>query len=566
MYNFVDTTEVSEGALLPSEALKINGEYIENLISGYRTLTVSGREALSPEIEYTETGIKDGATLKSRRFPARIITVQYQIIAESAEAFRQAYNKLAAVLNVENAELIFNDEPDKFFTGTPSAIGEVEPGRNAVTGEFEIFCADPFKYSVTEYEVEPTNIIVEDEEGNVTSEKSFEVEYNGTYKAFPKLVTQFFNETEISEDGETSTALTGNGDCGFVAFLNEHGKILQLGDPDEVHGEDFAPSQTLINQSFKKSNSWGTAAKSLWTINNGKVLNDVAQNGTIHITDAKEAENNDYYLKANSHGSGSKWHGATITRAIPVDATNETGATNFKLTYSQKLAISSNTSSGQKQMSMFQALCVNVENDVKKVVAGVNIYKAATGKTGTYELIINDKIVRSGQIDLSYGNINFGYDKEAKKSGVSGVPVKTSSITKESELIQFNIGSLVFSYVDESIKDTPVNEITFVFAKYGSKPAMVYNGIYDVKFVKNNCTDWRNIPNKFGANDILIADCNTGKITLNNANHPEYGALGNDWEEFFLQPGTNKISIAYSDWITEEYAPTFKLRYREVFL
>lgn len=566
MYKFVDTIEVSDGALLPSEALQINGEYIENIISGYRTLTVSGREALAPEIEYTETGIKDGATMKSRRFPARVIIVQYQLIAEDAAAFRQAYNKLAAILNVENAELIFNDEPDKFFTGTPSAIGEVEPGRNAVTGEFEIFCADPFKYSVEEYEVEPTSIIVEDEEGNVTSEKTFDFEYNGTYKAFPKLVTQFYNETEISEDGETSTALTGNGDCGFVAFLNENGKILQLGDPDEVHGEDFEPSQTLINQSFKTKNSWGTAAKALWTINGGKVFGDAAQSGTMHLKDAGDSNNNDYYLKANSYGSGSSWHGTSITRPIPVDATEETGATNFKLTYSQKLAISSNSGSSQKQIGMFQALCVNVENDVKKIVAGVNIYKSATGKAGTYELIINDKIVRTGTIDLSYGNINFGHDKEAAKSGVNGAPVKTSSITKENELIQFNIGSLVFSYVDETIIDTPVTEITFLFAKMKNKTALGFNGIFDVKFVKNNCTDWRNIPNKFGANDILIADCNTGKITLNNANHPEYGALGNDWEEFYLQPGTNKISIAYSDWITEEYAPTFKLRYREVFL
>ena len=32
MYSFVDTTEVSEGVLLPSEALQLNGEYIENLV------------------------------------------------------------------------------------------------------------------------------------------------------------------------------------------------------------------------------------------------------------------------------------------------------------------------------------------------------------------------------------------------------------------------------------------------------------------------------------------------------------------------------------------------------
>ena len=40
---------------LPSEAMQINGEYLEELIPGYRTLSVSGREALSPEIESYHT-------------------------------------------------------------------------------------------------------------------------------------------------------------------------------------------------------------------------------------------------------------------------------------------------------------------------------------------------------------------------------------------------------------------------------------------------------------------------------------------------------------------------------
>ena len=46
MYNFVDTTERYPGQNLPSEALMFNGNYLENVIPGYRTLYVSGREVL----------------------------------------------------------------------------------------------------------------------------------------------------------------------------------------------------------------------------------------------------------------------------------------------------------------------------------------------------------------------------------------------------------------------------------------------------------------------------------------------------------------------------------------
>ena len=257
MYNFIDTTEVSEVATLPSEALQINGQYIENLIQGYRTLSVTGREALSAELDYFETGVRDGSKLKSKRYPARIITVAYQLIADSNEAFREAYNQLGRILNVEDAELIFNDETDKFYIGTPEAIGEVPAGRNAVTGEFEILCLDPFKYSVVEYEAL----------GSI-ADKSVLIDYNGTYKAFPILESDFYNE---AEDGENETALTGNGDCGFVAFFDDKEHIVQLGNPEEVDGEKAEASQTLMNQTFLTDTAWGTTAKKLWAVNSGAV-------------------------------------------------------------------------------------------------------------------------------------------------------------------------------------------------------------------------------------------------------------------------------------------------------
>ena len=113
MYELIDVTETSEGYILPSEALQINGEYIENQISGYRTLNVEGREALSPEIDTFTTGIRDGAKVKNKRFPERTIIVTYQLITATNEEFREAYNQLGKILNVDDARLIFNDEQDK---------------------------------------------------------------------------------------------------------------------------------------------------------------------------------------------------------------------------------------------------------------------------------------------------------------------------------------------------------------------------------------------------------------------------------------------------------------------
>ena len=110
MYNFVDTTAGSaSSSALPAEALQINGAYIENEIEGYRTLYVTGREILSQELTTYETGVRDGSNLSYRRYPSRTITVGYQLIAEDNESFREAYNKLNALLDVEDAEMITAD-------------------------------------------------------------------------------------------------------------------------------------------------------------------------------------------------------------------------------------------------------------------------------------------------------------------------------------------------------------------------------------------------------------------------------------------------------------------------
>lgn len=693
MYKFVDTNEISAGVLLPAEAMQINGEYIENLITGYRTLTVKGREALSPELSTYETGIRDGAGFLSKRYPARTITVKYQLICKTPEEFREAYNKLGSILDVNNAELIFNDEQDKFFIGTPSSIEEVDTGKISVIGEFEILCTDPFKYSVVEYEAAPD-----------LEESSVLVDYNGTYKAFPILEAEFFKESDISEDGETEVALTGSGDCGYVGFFNEREKIIQLGDPEETDGDSaaFPKSQTLLNSVFSTSSVLGSAVGSLWKINSGLTSSSaVVQDGSwknaiasysahnvinasptsqflflrawstqgnpqirydvyasasnrtatsvkvkIVVKSSLEGANHllgngysvnanisikgvsknivlkadmgarwvsgktyttsttltinglnanttyldniafsvetnssyntgklpstacnnlpisrysvttvydsqTYYLTPDSYGSGNDWHGPSITRVLPADENGDTGATDFTLSYAQKLCIGSG-SSATNQKGQFQVMLTSGSGTSRRVIAGVNVFKGGKGKTATLRLYVNGEHYDQ-TIDLSYNNQYFK-------------PENATTITKEGQKLTFNVCGIIKTYNNIELADVAVNEITLTCAKFGNDTALSYNGICWVKFVKNNCETWKDIPNKFSANDIVAADCKTGKILLNGVNTPALGVLGNDWEGFYLTPGLNQIGFAYSDWVTADYAPKIKVRYREVFL
>lgn len=698
MYKFTDVTETPEGTLLPSEALKINGTYIEDLIPGYRTLTVEGREALTPEIATYDTGYRDGSLMSGKRYPARTIRVTYQLISKTCEEFRECYNKLGAILDVTDAELIFEDEQDKYFIGTPSRIGEVPPGRNSVVGEFDILCLDPFKYSVAEYTASAA-----------PGDPCIFIDYNGTYKSFPKLQAEFHTESEASEDGKNVVGLTGDGECGYVAFFNEREKIVQLGNPDEADGEEgaFPPSQTLINTKFDNKNGWGSAAKSQWNVNSG--FPEYTQRGTLDIGEASPAKSGTtgkegtsptekwekkiltitstadhphfhyiiwatatnrtkssvdltvcvdvrldnsgsffgngyrlacrvgiatlgasktailketseewrgtqfkrhnltfklnipeeettisgisfrayrldstggtagevsekacdsitipkydapiagtagvsatYYLTAKSYDSGGGWHGAILSRAIPKDAAGASGAENFELSFASKISFGATN-----QRGAFQAIIASGTGTGRAILAGINVSKSGNGKVANLQFYVGGALKETTEINLASGNKYFNKNSAVK-------------ITKQGNRVTFAIGNAISkTYIDEAIADVQASEVTFAFLANASYTPLSYNGLYWVQFVKNYCETWRDIPNKFKANDIVEADCRTGEITLNGVAAWSLGALGNDYEGFYLTPGLNQIGTSFSDWVEAEYAPTFKVKYREVYL
>ena len=215
MYNFVDTTETPGALPLPAEAMSYGGVYIENEIEGYRTLYVEGRETITANIDVTETQTRHGASFRNMRYEPRTLTVGFQLISPTATAMMASYNKLLHILSQKQAQIIFNDEQDKYYTGTKTKITNTPPGRLAVTGEIEIYCADPFKYSVQEYEATAEN-------GVIT------VDYGGTHPAHPILTAQ-------SEDH----------DCGFYYFRDEDGHTIQAGDPIEEDQEEVPSDQAV---------------------------------------------------------------------------------------------------------------------------------------------------------------------------------------------------------------------------------------------------------------------------------------------------------------------------------
>lgn len=151
MYDFRETTPFtgSDDNQRPAEAMLIDGQYIEDLIPGYSTLQVSGRELLSQSIEKQTIGKSDGEFIQYARNPSREIVVGYRLAAADNLSFRQAFYKLNSILHGDSHQVSFNDDPSKYWIATFSDIDDVPKGRNAITSSFTLFVPDGIAHSVS---------------------------------------------------------------------------------------------------------------------------------------------------------------------------------------------------------------------------------------------------------------------------------------------------------------------------------------------------------------------------------------------------------------------------------
>lgn len=583
-YTFRDTNSAAANYMLPSEALKINGDYIEELFdedltlsASYQTLNVQGRELSAQEAEDIEVGVRHGSFLSSRKFKPRELHITYKLEASSNEHFRKAFNKLNEVLNVKDAELIFADEPDKFFIGTVTEVGEIEPGRNAVVGEFTITCFDPFKYSVEEYVVEA------DENNEMTAH------YGGTIPASPKFDVEFYS----SDDPDDS-----NGECGYVALMNDRSAALQFGDPmqaDEIERtvKEITEITTVTTSVIRKAKQLLTeefGALNGWTVNGGLVETSTSKavgsvvfrtinDGGVKVNDCSAIPNS-YVASGASDSSYAGWHGPTLTKAIP----NNTGGTrSANGTFFCMLKCCCPVPQAQawvtNAVGLFQ---VHLKDANNREIASVAVMKNPGGPAcGEIILYVDYKEVkRFSNVDMGINSPNFGMN------GASRIQIK-----KTEGRISFEVGEHSYSYTNDAVKNSIPSRITFHMAKWKNHYPLVI-GIHNCKYIDDSVgitvstartdqnikylTEIIDIKNTFGTNDKLVVDTADASIrkvdvqsdlaTMTGGLSPELGALGNQWEAFTLEPGTNQLKFAYSDWVDDEFAPSVRMRYREVFV
>lgn len=551
IYDYVDVNEQQTNTYLPAEAVSLNGTYLENIIEGYRTLYVKGRESLESELNTYSVGTADGERIKGSRYPSRVLTVGFQLLSKSNEDFRIAFNQLNNILSIDEADFIFNDEQDKYFTGTPLMNADIEAGRNNVTGEWQIFCGFPFKRSVD------LNVLSTDDAQGVVidgNKATFSFEYNGSYPSKPILRATF---ASAKVDGDYNE----DGDCGYIAFLDDNENIIQLGNPDVIDVDELNKNGTLANSIFDDLTDWTASGISV-----------------ASITDT-------YWNK----GAGQTQRYA---RGIGTLSRSTAGAVGFEFDIVHRLCVNAAAQTGS-----FKALLQNAGT----TVVGFIIEKTGAGTTAQVKYVLNDKVVGTDNVDIGFYNTSFGYcnrtphyvtqtykqkvvktvKKGKKKTKKTTYVTKTrtvqsgwnytqsnlnSGISRDGGVVTFSVGNLpARTYKMAEIENTAAYDV--VFQTTGNFHT---NAIRSAALIRKAGVPFSEIPNVFTAGDIVEADCNNANVYLYRSGsaeghlEPQYGALGNDWEDFSIKAGTNVIACSWSDWVDADYKPKIEIIFNEV--
>ncbi|WP_191991282.1 distal tail protein Dit [Limosilactobacillus reuteri] len=147
MYGFtnMDINPSINSPTRPVEAINYGGHWLDDEITGYTTLVVSGRHMFSRKINDVDlTG--DGNMYLSSKLERRVIEVKFLIKTESIAEYNRQMEQLNIILSKPHQRLYFADYPEAVYTGTVTEIKMENDILNDV-GTITIECSDPFAYS-----------------------------------------------------------------------------------------------------------------------------------------------------------------------------------------------------------------------------------------------------------------------------------------------------------------------------------------------------------------------------------------------------------------------------------
>lgn len=151
MYNYASLGKLDRevATLEPSDNLIINGQPLNNLIEGYRHLTVTGRGLLVQNISTTKVPGRRGVWVDDFSDQERTLEIKYQLKADTSAQMRDKFAKLNKILRTHAQsgflEISFMDEPDFIYYGYFNGADSFEETSLSIVSKFSLIVPDGYK-------------------------------------------------------------------------------------------------------------------------------------------------------------------------------------------------------------------------------------------------------------------------------------------------------------------------------------------------------------------------------------------------------------------------------------
>lgn len=420
-----------------------------------------------------------------------------------------ARRSLAQALDTDElAELIFGDEPDKYYNAIVDGQSSMtETGFNG-TLTISFIVPDGVAHAVT-----PRTFSKLDSDGNIS------VRNSGSYQAYPILEA------------------TMSGDNGLVAFANDNGGVLQFGNPGEVDGVQHDDSQTSYHFSF-------LTAPTGVTLNNtvirypsypyGKTPGPNQQIGTFDYN----VKNVDAATPVYDRKASDRWAGPSLSGKI---GPNSLGVNTGNFIFANRF----NIKTGLKQIGRME---FNLTSDNSLALSFVLRDSAGNADSLILEFWINNK--NYYVTDLNRRTFTDGfYEARVTKLG-DNVTFRLAQITKLTTNVNLNLNAgatITKVYSVAGLSNMKVNGYNAWFAGFSNTPGWLINWS-DSYFEWVNVDFWQDLPNRFSDGDVVDVDVGNRKVYVNGVEDMTLQTIGNQWDKFAIQPGTTKIQPVCSTW------------------
>ena len=514
--------ETSWNLPMSSEAVSLDGEYIENHVSGYHTINVSGRESLEYLITDEERPVgMDGMEYYGKRQGGRTLTVRFALTAPTAAEFMVRFRKLKNFCRGENRTIRFADEPNAHYTGTLEAIEPPDEGQLNIMGEMRFYCADPYLVSDL-----ITSVAASVEDGKLVAH----VNNDGSGDIYPVY--------RIKHKAEN----------GYIGIVHTGG-AFEMGNIEEADTTPYEQSETLFNTETDGFDAFKPYTGN-YPQNPGFNCNGTLKVGNVHKVDPATEDYETLYLDAHGTSSGGIFGGCWRLE-LPADSEGEVGAKNFYLWFQPQFM-----TGALGQTGLIQVILADENNEF---IAGFGITKTdATGNTAQVVFWTGKSTEPNGgeykKFDL-LPTVYFEHNPFRHRG--------YEDLLKEGGKIQFYYWGAYYAVDIPAIKDKKVRFVYVFIGQYAGRSNYVtVMNVWKILGVKNRVEKQRDVPNRYSAGSEVVVDCESDSITVRGLPRNEEMVTGSAF--YPLPPGETDIEFYTSSWCKE--LPEITVEYRKKWL